>query len=95
MTVWNFDISQAPGPKPVRRETKRPDGSTVTYDEMVPTWVLVAVGNEDRQVMSSCYLPARPMKNAKGKEWPARWHGLATGQVPLAWMPYPDHPEVK
>lgn len=27
MSDWNFDISQAPGPKPVRRETKRPDGS--------------------------------------------------------------------
>ena len=91
---WNYDLSAAPGPTIVHRAIIDKNGHEKKYTESMMTWVLVAVGDAERKVMASHYIPAQPLKNAFGKSWPARWAGLATGQVPLAWMPYPDHPQM-
>ena len=88
---WNFDISVAPGPHVVTRSKRKSDGTEVVWQETMPTFILICLDNPEKTVMTSYFIPERPLKNGEGA-WPARWCGLATGQVPLAWRYYPKHP---
>ena len=84
---WNRDISQAPSGHHETREVVI-KGKTVTRDVFVPAPIIVAC-RDGETVLSSRWLP-------EGKERKVgRWNCLATDEEPIAWMPWPTHPEAK
>lgn len=77
--VWNRDISQAP--RGTMRLVKRTIGKKeVEVEEFTPD-LIIAAGNGG-VVTISRWLP---------KE--GRWNMFTTSVPPLAWMPWPDHPD--
>ena len=83
--TWNFDIDAAPRGTTVSKTTTNSKGVDVTRDTFLPDKVLVAASG--RMVMVSYWLP--PL----GDRPKGRWHGLATDEQPVAWMPFPEFPE--
>lgn len=77
--TWNFDISAAPRGRIVQ-QTRKVKGEDVTGDVFQPDRVILAT--KCGQVTTSRYLPKED-----------RWEGLATGEQPLAWQLWPEHPE--
>lgn len=78
MTEWNFDISKAPRGRYVIQNRKFGKGQADTR-VFEPDRVILAT--KCGQVIPSRYLP-----EAK------RWEGLATGERPVAWQVWPEHP---
>lgn len=81
MTEWNFDMSQAP-----RGHWKTVNRGKGTADLFVPAKIIATDGDI---VTVSYWIPAKE-KPVKTQE---RWAMFATGQTPMAWMPWPDPPE--
>jgi hypothetical protein len=82
--TWNHDISTAPRGNTVK--SKRTVGDRVQdVSDFVPDvlWLATKCG----KVVRSYLIPE------SGKA-PARWSGLANGELPIAWQPYvvPAHP---
>ena len=78
---WNFDISQAP--RGSTRMVARTIGkNTAMVEEHVPD-LIIAAGNGG-VVTTSRWLP---------KE--GRWNMFTVGTPPLAWMPWPTHPNAE
>lgn len=79
MSEWNFDMTQAPRGT-VRSVTRTIGKNEVTTEEHVPD-LIIAAGN-DGVVTVSRWLP---------KE--ARWNMFSDKTPPMAWQPWPQHPE--
>lgn len=77
--TWNSDITQAPIGS-YRTVTRTIGKNEVTTEEHVPA-LIIAAGN-DGVVTISKWLP---------KE--GRWNMFTKDVPPLAWMPWPTHPE--
>lgn len=82
---WNFDIDAAPRGVTTSKATTNSEGVVITKKTFTPDKVLVAASG--KMVMVSYWMP--PQKDRPN----GRWHGLATGEQPIAWMPFPDFPE--
>lgn len=79
MTAWNFDMSQAP--RGTTRMVERTFGKvTKEVEEFVPD-LIIASGNGG-VVTTSKWMP---------KE--GRWNMFTAAVPPLAWMPWPAHPD--
>lgn len=79
MGDWNFDITQAPKGE-VRPVTRAVGKSQITKDEHVPETIIAA--GSDGVVTLSRWLP---------KE--GRWNMFTRDVPPIAWQPWPKHPE--
>ncbi|WP_174804378.1 hypothetical protein [Martelella limonii] len=82
MTGWNFDISAAPQGHHSVSTYKTNTGETRERRDFVPEKVWIATKCEK-------VFPSYRLENG-------RWGGLATGEEPIAWMPYdvPVHPDL-
>jgi len=78
--TWNTDISAAP--RGYEKKVSHIDnkGRTITKTVFVPQNVILACGDGETVTVS------RWLPNV------ARWNMLATGEQPVAWMPWPNHP---
>ena len=79
MNAWNFDIEEAPRGR-ASTKTVTVKGNEVTQKVFIPSPVILAT--KCGKVMASEWLPQAE-----------RWHGLATGEQPVAWQPWPTHPQ--
>ena len=79
MTAWNFDMSQAPRGHTER--VKRKVGKTKAEVEQHVPAIIIAAGNGGVVTLSR-WLP---------KE--GRWNMFTKDVPPLAWQPWPAHPE--
>jgi len=81
MTKWNFDISEAPQGRHSVSTYKSRSGGTIERSDFVPekVWGATKCGK-----VGVTYLLES-----------GRWSGYATGEKPIAWMPYevPTHPD--
>lgn len=77
---WNAEINEMPLGGMVERSVQTKDGVR-KYDEYVSENVIVA--SKCGKVIKSYWLPKEQ-----------RWAGLANGEQPIAWMRWPDHPQV-
>ncbi len=79
MSAWNFNMNEAP--KGTTRTVTRTIGKNeVTTEEHVPALIIAA--GSDGVVTLSKWLP---------KE--RRWNMFTEATPPIAWMPWPSHPE--
>jgi hypothetical protein len=81
---WNPDISQAPRGKyvtTVKRRGPAIDAVEFGVTRFVPDRVILAT--KCGKVTLSHYMPSE-----------GRWMMLAKGEEPVAWQPWPEHPEV-
>jgi len=76
---WNFDMSQAPRGE-TRMVTRTIGKNEVDVAEHIPA-LIIAAGN-DQVVTVSKWLPEQ-----------GRWNMFSKGTPPLAWQPWPAHPE--
>lgn len=77
---WNFNMDEAPrGHTEIRQRTVK-NGAVAEYEHHVPAQI-IAAGN-DGVVTISRWLP---------KE--GRWNMFSKDTPPMAWQPWPDHPE--
>jgi len=76
---WNRDISQAPRGH-YRTVTRRIGKNDVETQEHVPA-LIIAAGNGGVVTLSK-WLPEQ-----------GRWNMFTKDVPPLAWMPWPDHPD--
>ena len=79
MTDWNFNMDEAPRGRTV--PVTRMIGKNVVVSEEHTADLIIAAGN-DRVVTPSRWLP---------KE--GRWSMFTKDTPPMAWMPWPKHPE--
>lgn len=82
MSGWNFDISQAPRGRMVDQEVKNAaqcKAGITTVRVYEPDIILAA--SKCGKVMKSYFIPKEN-----------RWCMFASGELPIAWMPYPKHP---
>ncbi len=75
--TWNYDISEAPRghTEKVMRATAK--GKEFEVDQFNPDPVILTANCGT--VMQSYWI-----------EKSARWHGLSTNEIPVAWMPWPS-----
>ena len=78
---WNFDISQAPRGRYVVKARKIGKGEG---DQRVFVPEPVIVATKCGVVTRSHYLPEQK-----------RWAMLAKGEQPVAWQPWPEHPNAE
>nr|WP_312970701.1 hypothetical protein [Brucella intermedia] len=85
MGDWNFDISQAPLGEFVST-TRTVKGKEVVSRDYRHDKIIAATdcGN----VIITWWLPQIGQDGG-------RWNFFCKGQVPVAWMPYPKHPNVR
>jgi hypothetical protein len=88
--MWNFDISDAPRGKIVQRTVKVKD-KDVTSDVFKPDRLILAT--KCGKVTTSEYIPRH--QRAGGIWVEARWEFLATGEEPVAWQVWPEHPHAE
>lgn len=79
--TWNFDMSSAPKGQSEQRQRKDKDGGHVIYSQFVPAKILAAA-SDGKTVTVSNWIPDQ-----------ARWNMFAKEAPPIAWMPWPEHPE--
>lgn len=79
MSAWNFNIAEAPRGDTVTKTITVKD-KEVSREVFVAAPIILAT--KCGQVMASEWLPKAE-----------RWHGLATGEQPVAWWPWPTHPD--
>lgn len=78
MSNWNFDIAAAPrGEKITKLHTTKTGTSEIEVFQ--PARVILAT--KCGKVTPSQYLPKED-----------RWEALASGESPIAWQAWPDHP---
>lgn len=78
MTMWSYDISAAPRGKMVT-QTVTVKGEERVRDVFVPAKVILAT--KCGKVTLSHYIPDED-----------RWLMLASGEHPVAWQAWPEHP---
>ncbi|KFB10364.1 hypothetical protein [Nitratireductor basaltis] len=76
---WNFDLSAAPKGKPIQREVKR-KGEVVLVDDFQHQKIIAA--GRCGVVTVSRWLPEE-----------GRWEMFTKEHPPIAWQPWPEHPE--
>lgn len=81
MTVWNFDISQAPRGKTIQVE--RTIGKNTSMIDVHVHDMIIAAGNNGVVTVSK-WLPEAE-----------RWNMFTKAAPPLAWMPWPAHPHAE
>ena len=79
MMQWNFNIDEAPRGE-FREVTRNIGKNEVTMEEHIPV-LIIAAGN-DGVVTPSKWI-----------EKDQRWNMFTKDVPPLAWMPWPTHPE--
>lgn len=87
MTEWNFDMSAAPKGEWVETTEKGGRGGERKARRYVTPRVIIA--SECGQVITSRWLPP----NEKEKRPVGRWEFFSADSEPLAWQPYPMHPQ--
>jgi hypothetical protein len=80
MTAWNFNMGEAPRGRFETVTRKTPKGTETQVQRHFPDLILAAGNN--RVVTASRWLPDEGRWNMFTKECP-----------PIAWMPWPTHPE--
>lgn len=86
MSNWNFNLDSAP--RGHSDTEKRPAGKDGFRYIIVYRYVPVILASKCGKVVKSRWLPP------EGKSRPiGRWEGFnPTGDDPVAWMPWPEHP---
>jgi hypothetical protein len=80
--MWNFDISQAP--RSFIETVAVPHGENTRQRHVVRfIWIIAAYPGPGRKVGRTTWLPDEE-----------RWEGMTKGEYPIAWMPWPEYPEV-
>jgi hypothetical protein len=79
--TWDFDITQAPRGSYVVRNKTLGKGRGDTKDFVAD---VVILATKCGVVTKSRYLPDEK-----------RWEGLAKGEQPVAWQPWPKHPHAE
>ena len=79
MTAWNFDISQAP--KGTFMDVSRTVGKNVVMSVVHVPEIIIAAGNGGVVTIS------------RWIDKDQRWNMFTKDVPPLAWMPWPIHPE--
>lgn len=84
MTAWNYNIDEAPRGRFEIRTRSDAKNRNIKYEVFIPDMIIAASRsyNGAPGVVTSTYW--KP--NEK------RWSMFATGEVPLAWTPWPEHP---
>ena len=77
---WNFNMDEAPRGT-VRSVTRKSGKNTVTIEEHVPERIIAAIG-DGQGVTVSYWIPKDQ-----------RWNMFTKSVGPIAWMPWPKHPE--
>jgi hypothetical protein len=79
--MWNFNMDEAPKGHVTEAPTKCKDGSSGTQYgyEFAP---VIACDKTGDCVTLTHWLPKQK-----------RWNRFATNETPLAWMPWPEHPQ--
>lgn len=77
--MWNFNMADAPRGE-FRQVTRKIGKNEVTIGEHVPV-LIIAAGNGGVVTLS------------RWLEKEQRWEMFIKEVPPLAWMPWPDHPE--
>lgn len=77
---WNFDMSQAP--RGSFRIVKCSNGKKEFERKVFVPEQIITACKDDQIVTVSYWL--EPQK---------RWNGYATDEQPIAWQPFPKHPE--
>lgn len=80
---WNYNMDEAPRGHTEKRERKNNKGEDVIVDVFVPD-LIIACSKDGETVTISRWLPEEK-----------RWNMFATNEDPLAWQPWPDHPNAK
>lgn len=78
--TWNFDISEAPRGRMVTKRHKTKNGGVVESEHFEGVHVILAT--KCGKVTKSYFIPDAD-----------RWLMLAKGEQPVAWQPWPEHPE--
>lgn len=82
MDDWNFDIREAPKGEYVST-TRTVKGKEVTSRDYQSVKIIAAT--DCNKVIITWWLPQVGQDGG-------RWNFFCKGQEPLAWMPYPKHP---
>lgn len=82
VTNWNFDMSQAPRGSLVTID-RQIGKNTATIEQHVPD-LIIAAGRDGKTVTVSRWLPEAD-----------RWNMFSKAHPPIAWMPFPKHPEAE
>lgn len=77
--TWNFNMDEAPRGETIKVERKV-GNHVVTIERHVPVNIIAAGNN--RVVTVSQWIPDQQ-----------RWNMFSKNTPPLAWMPWPEHPE--
>ena len=80
--MWNFDIGAAPKSHEVLSSRQRGD-QTVTVKAIKDIYIIAAYPGPGNRTGKTRWLPDMQ-----------RWEGMSKGQEPVAWMPWPDYPEI-
>ncbi len=83
--AWNFNISKAPKGDFVNVTRSRKD-EEVTFREYRPTKIILAT-KCGKVIVSHWLNPETPEGG--------RWNFLAKDEQPIAWMPFPVHPNAE
>ena len=77
---WNYNMDECPKSYFVEKKKTNRLGVESTYKEVVPIRVILCSA-DCGAVTVSRWLPKEE-----------RWNGFSKGRAPLAWMPFPEHP---
>ena len=80
MTAWNFNMDEAPRGE-TRMETRQIGKNAVEVEHHYPVQIIAAI---------------RGTKNVTVTRWlpkEGRWNMFTAAVPPLAWQPFPTHPE--
>lgn len=90
ITEWNFNMDEAPRGYTKEVERKGPKGQMITQEVFVPEKIIAC---DDRDCVTVSYwIPPKEGKDGRSYT-PGRWAMFATGQTPMAWQPWPTHPD--
>lgn len=76
---WNFDMNAAP--RGENKKMLRVIGKTETLVEVHFPVLIIAAGADGTTVTATSWLPKQE-----------RWNMFSKDHPPIAWMPWPDHP---
>lgn len=82
MGEWNFNMDEAPKGRTETRSWTSADGKEGQRQVFVSERIIAAAGDDKQTVTPSNWLPDQ-----------GRWNMFAKEHPPIAWMPWPNHPE--
>ena len=80
---WNYNLDEAPRGENVMRKQPGPKGQEVEREVFIPAKIIACAG-DGKTVTVTNWLPKQE-----------RWNFFASGEAPLCWQPWPDHPEAR